>query len=140
MPKKNSSSRGGGRGGSSSTKKPVDLDATDELKIVFTNDTSNKGKGAFKSDVKSGKEKTVGNKTNNHAPSSSRAGGDAAGPSEGQQPNDVATAKRPDTRTLIGGASWTGKLPVTLLSEHCQKQKWEKPEYTMVLSPSLFLS
>ncbi len=40
--------------------------------------------------------------------------------------------KRPDTRTLIGGASWTGKLPVNLLSEHCQKQKWDKPEYTMV--------
>lgn len=40
--------------------------------------------------------------------------------------------KRPDTRTLIGGASWTGKLPVNLLSEHCQKQHWQKPEYTMV--------
>ncbi|KAI9765735.1 MAG: hypothetical protein M1840_007168 [Geoglossum simile] len=39
--------------------------------------------------------------------------------------------KKPDTRTLIGGASWTGKLPLNLLSEHCQKQKWEKPEYTM---------
>jgi len=40
--------------------------------------------------------------------------------------------KRPDVKKLIGGASWTGKLPVNLLSEHCQKQKWEKPEYTMV--------
>jgi ATP-dependent RNA helicase DHX57 len=40
--------------------------------------------------------------------------------------------KKPDTRKLIGGASWTGKLPVNLLSEHCQKQRWEKPEYTMV--------
>ncbi|RDI87898.1 hypothetical protein Vi05172_g1866 [Venturia inaequalis] len=39
--------------------------------------------------------------------------------------------KKPDTRTLIGGASWTGKLPVNLLSEHCQKQKWERPEYNM---------
>ncbi|KAH0397331.1 hypothetical protein KCU89_g8387, partial [Aureobasidium melanogenum] len=39
--------------------------------------------------------------------------------------------KKPDTRTLIGGQSWTGKLPVNMLSEHCQKQKWEKPEYTM---------
>lgn len=42
--------------------------------------------------------------------------------------------KQPDTRTLIGGASWTGKLPVNMLSEHCQKQKWQKPEYTMVIS------
>jgi ATP-dependent RNA helicase DHX57 len=40
--------------------------------------------------------------------------------------------KRPDVKKLIGGQSWTGKLPVNLLSEHCQKQKWEKPEYTMV--------
>jgi ATP-dependent RNA helicase DHX57 len=40
--------------------------------------------------------------------------------------------KKPDTRTLIAGASWTGKLPVALLSEMCQKQKWNKPEYTMV--------
>ncbi len=40
--------------------------------------------------------------------------------------------KKPDTRKLIGGASWTGKLPVNLLSEHCQKQRWAKPEYTMV--------
>jgi ATP-dependent RNA helicase DHX57 len=44
-------------------------------------------------------------------------------------------SKRPDVKKLIGGASWTGKLPVNLLSEHCQKQKWEKPEYTMVGHP-----
>lgn len=40
--------------------------------------------------------------------------------------------KKPDTRTLIGGASWTGKLPLNMFNEHCQKQKWDKPEYTMV--------
>ncbi|CAK3856244.1 related to DEAD DEAH box helicase [Lecanosticta acicola] len=39
--------------------------------------------------------------------------------------------KKPDPRTLIGGASWTGKLPQTLFNEHCQKQKWDKPEYTI---------
>jgi ATP-dependent RNA helicase DHX57 len=44
------------------------------------------------------------------------------------------TPKRPDVKKLIGGASWTGKLPVNILSEHCQKQKWEKPEYTMACS------
>ena len=47
-------------------------------------------------------------------------------------PNGEDAPKKPDTRKLIGGASWTGKLPVNMLSEHCQKQKWEKPEYTMV--------
>lgn len=41
-------------------------------------------------------------------------------------------AKKPTVKQVIGGASWTGKLPVNLLSEHCQKQKWGKPEYTMV--------
>lgn len=41
--------------------------------------------------------------------------------------------KKPSVKEVIGGASWTGKLPVNMLSEHCQKQKWEKPEYTMVI-------
>ncbi|RAL04765.1 RNA helicase [Aspergillus ibericus CBS 121593] len=40
--------------------------------------------------------------------------------------------KKPSVKEVIGGASWTGKLPVNMLSEHCQKQKWEKPEYTMM--------
>ncbi|TKX22105.1 putative ATP-dependent RNA helicase ucp12 [Elsinoe australis] len=44
---------------------------------------------------------------------------------------DPSAPKKPDTRTLIGGASWTGKLPLNLLNEHCQRAKWEKPEYTM---------
>jgi ATP-dependent RNA helicase DHX57 len=40
--------------------------------------------------------------------------------------------KPPDIKKLIGGASWTGKLPANLLSEHFQKQKWAKPDYKMV--------
>ncbi|KAK8110384.1 uncharacterized protein PG998_006841 [Apiospora kogelbergensis] len=36
---------------------------------------------------------------------------------------------KPTVKQIIGGSSWTGKLPVNLLSEHCQKQKWEKPSY-----------
>ncbi|KAL2862751.1 RNA helicase [Aspergillus lucknowensis] len=46
-----------------------------------------------------------------------------------QQPTDEQ--KKPSVKQVIGGASWTGKLPVNLMSEHCQKHKWEKPEYTM---------
>ncbi|KAL5000309.1 P-loop containing nucleoside triphosphate hydrolase protein [Aspergillus recurvatus] len=46
-----------------------------------------------------------------------------------QQPADQQ--KKPTVKQVIGGASWTGKLPVNLMSEHCQKHKWEKPEYTM---------
>ena len=52
--------------------------------------------------------------------------------SNSTQPAGEDAPKRPDTRKVIGGASWTGKLPVNMLSEHCQKQRWEKPEYTMV--------
>ena len=50
-------------------------------------------------------------------------------------PGALSSAEEPkkqDTRILIGGALWTGKLSVNLLSEHCQRQKWDKPEYTMV--------
>ncbi|KAI4163489.1 MAG: hypothetical protein LQ342_002996 [Letrouitia transgressa] len=54
--------------------------------------------------------------------------------------NGDEVAKKPDTRQLIGGASWTGKLPVNLLSEHCQKLKWATPEYTMTKTPSGFIS
>ncbi|KAL3478636.1 P-loop containing nucleoside triphosphate hydrolase protein [Aspergillus californicus] len=39
--------------------------------------------------------------------------------------------KKPTVKQVIGGASWTGKLPVNMMSEHCQKHKWEKPEYAM---------
>lgn len=36
---------------------------------------------------------------------------------------------KPTVKQIIGGQSWTGKLPVNLLSEHCQKMKWERPDY-----------
>ena len=39
---------------------------------------------------------------------------------------------KPNAKKLIGGDSWTGKLPVNVLSERCQKNRWEKPEYSMV--------
>ncbi|KEF55436.1 uncharacterized protein A1O9_08186 [Exophiala aquamarina CBS 119918] len=47
-----------------------------------------------------------------------------------------APAPRIDTKKVIGGASWTGKVPVQLLSEHCQRQKWNKPEYQQRQMPS----
>ncbi|KAJ5398038.1 hypothetical protein N7509_006151 [Penicillium cosmopolitanum] len=48
--------------------------------------------------------------------------------------------KKPTVKEVIGGASWTGKLPVNMLSEHCQKQKWERPEYGMIQSRDGFIS
>ncbi|KAL8783847.1 MAG: hypothetical protein Q9213_004337 [Squamulea squamosa] len=61
-------------------------------------------------------------------------------PNDATCPPGQEAPKRPDTRALIGGASWTGKLPVNMLSEHCQKQKWGKPDYTMSKTPNGFLS
>jgi hypothetical protein len=55
--------------------------------------------------------------------------GDAKKPAPPEEP------KKPSVKEVIGGASWTGKLPVNMLAEHCQKQKWEKPEYSMVSIP-----
>ena len=66
------------------------------------------------------------------------SGGDTQSDSKGKakaapgQPEDGP--KKPDTRTLIAGASWTGKLPVNLLSEHFQKQQWAKPDYRIVIT------
>lgn len=54
------------------------------------------------------------------------------------KPDQPEAEKKPDTRTLIAGASWTGKLPMTLFNELCQKQKWEKPEYTIHRNPAGF--
>ncbi|KAH3541721.1 hypothetical protein KXV64_003811 [Aspergillus fumigatus] len=48
--------------------------------------------------------------------------------------------KKPSVKEVIGGASWTGKLPVNMLAEHCQKQKWEKPEYTMMKTSDGYIS
>ncbi|KAL1840209.1 hypothetical protein VTJ49DRAFT_692 [Mycothermus thermophilus] len=61
-----------------------------------------------------------------------RGGPSSAGSSNTQGTEGQDGPPRPTVRQIIGGASWTGKLPVNLLSEHCQKQKWEKPEYNTI--------
>lgn len=113
MPRKGQPSRGG------ASKKPSPSTPIDD-NVIFTNDVTKRT--SAKPDAKS-KGKNVNSKP---GPDSSKTGN-----AESSGPSDTAP-KRPDTKTLIGGASWTGKLPVNLLSEHCQKQRWEKPEYTMV--------
>ena len=90
----------GKRGGGPSSKKPSKSAVTsnsDDSYIVFSNakdDPKDKGK---KPDAR---------------PPQGKSG-------VGGQPSNEDAPKKPDTRTLIGGASWTGKLPVNLLSEHC---------------------
>ncbi|KAG9601620.1 P-loop containing nucleoside triphosphate hydrolase protein, partial [Aureobasidium melanogenum] len=81
-----------------------------------------------------GKDSKKSKKNDSTPPATSNSSTTAKGKGKNAGPElDMAgdPVKKPDTRTLIGGQSWTGKLPVNMLSEHCQKQKWEKPEYTM---------
>ncbi|PIA99581.1 putative DEAH-box ATP-dependent helicase [Cercospora beticola] len=81
-------------------------------------------------DGKPKKSKKPAQESSNAQASSSK--GKVAAGSTPAQPDEP---KKPDTRTLIGGASWTGKLPQTMFNEHCQKQKWERPEYTIHRNP-----
>jgi ATP-dependent RNA helicase DHX57 len=105
---KKGQSKGGKPGGGGGAKKPSPATTTgDDSFIVFSNSDKN--------------------------PKPKRPANSAAGPSNLDGPAILGEApKRPDVKKIIGGASWTGKLPVNMLSEHCQKQRWEKPEYTMV--------
>lgn len=47
-------------------------------------------------------------------------------------PNEVSIQTLAKPKTLVAPSSWTGKLPVTMLHEHCQKLGWNKVEYGMV--------
>ncbi|KAL1892084.1 putative ATP-dependent RNA helicase ucp12 [Sporothrix stenoceras] len=97
------SSSGKKKGGSSlmASSKPPDSDF-----IVFTNSTKEI----------SGKKRGGG------------GGGGGGGPKDGSEAVPDGPPK-PTVKQIIGGSSWTGKLPVNLLSEHCQKQKWDRPDY-----------
>lgn len=113
------------RNKSASKPKPVNQSKEDDTSfIVFSNSDKPRKKTPINDDLE------ASNKT-------AKGGADGSNTDAGP-----STAPKPDVRTLIGGASWTGKLPVTLLSEHCQKQKWERPEYTMTTThePKGFLS
>ena len=46
-----------------------------------------------------------------------------------EEPEEI---KKPQRGLAIGdNFGWTGKLPATLLHEHCQKQKWGKVIFDM---------
>lgn len=108
--------KGGSKGGTSKKSNAGSGLVDDGISIVFEDEKSRKAKKFTSKD------------------SAAKHHGEATDPSGQEAP------KKPDTKTLIGGASWTGKLPVNLLSEHCQKQKWGKPEYTMNKTSNGFLS
>ncbi|EPE33596.1 P-loop containing nucleoside triphosphate hydrolase [Glarea lozoyensis ATCC 20868] len=113
---KKGQSKGGKPGGGGGAKKPSPATTTgDDSFIVFSNSDKD--------------------------PKPKRPATASAGPSNLDGPDILGEApKRPDVKKIIGGASWTGKLPVNMLSEHCQKQRWEKPEYTMSKTPEGYSS
>ncbi|KAK4203323.1 putative ATP-dependent RNA helicase [Triangularia verruculosa] len=114
-----SASAGKGSSGKkdSSKKKPP---AEDDSFIVFTNsDKDPKRRG--------GGGNSGGPSKGGHL--SSSGGGGPAGQQQQQQESLDSGPPKPTVKQIIGGASWTGKLPVNLLSEHCQRQKWDRPEY-----------
>jgi ATP-dependent RNA helicase DHX57 len=110
----------GGARGSNSKKPAVPACSNEEDSNVVFGDAKSLAKKAKISDAAEGDSSTRG------ASNTRTSGSDAP--------------KKPDARTLIGGASWTGKFPVNMLSEHCQKQRWAKPEYTMSKGPEGFSS
>ncbi len=116
---KKGQSKGGKPGGGGGKKPSPATTEPDDSFVVFSN---------------SDKEQKPRRQANNNN------GGSSAGGSSAQDGPALAgeAPKRPDVKKLIGGPSWTGKLPVNMLSEHCQKQRWEKPEYTMVISIEKF--
>lgn len=63
------------------------------------------------------------------------------GKDEKQQTNAKGNAPVKNGRAIVTQtSSWTGKLPGSLLHEHCQKQKWNKVEYDMKKLPDGFIA
>lgn len=72
------------------------------------------------------------------APANSKNSGKNTKPDENNkdsQPQEKKGRRPPMNpearRAVTNSVSWTGKLPATLLHEHCQKQKWEKLQFDM---------
>lgn len=76
------------------------------------------------------------------ASSSTKKTGKNSKGSKNQKDEPQTTAKQPGKgRAIVAQtSSWTGKLPGSLLHEHCQKQKWGKVEYDMKKLPAGFIA
>ncbi|CAM1508409.1 Fc.00g052570.m01.CDS01 [Cosmosporella sp. VM-42] len=90
--------------------------------------------------VKKGKAKADLPTANPVAPKETGKGkkGQKSGTSTPAPETPAVLPPKPTVKQLIGGSSWTGKLPVNLLSEHCQKQRWDKPVYDTRKTPEGF--
>ncbi|KAF9881960.1 helicase associated domain-containing protein [Colletotrichum karsti] len=89
-----------------------------------------KGKGKDKAAVPTPAAQPAAASSSKDAAKGRKAGGQsameqAAGPVSG----------KPTVKQIIGGSSWTGKLPLNLFNEFCQKQQWEKPVYDVRKTP-----
>jgi ATP-dependent RNA helicase DHX57 len=126
MVNKPHASRTGGKASSSKKPAAANLNEEDTSYIVFGDGKPKKNKKPAPESDQQGAAGAPAS-SNKAKPGTGAADGGTAAPEE---------AKKPDTRTLIGGASWTGKLPQTMFNEHCQKQKWERPEYTVHRNPN----
>jgi ATP-dependent RNA helicase DHX57 len=51
---------------------------------------------------------------------------------------DAPVQNKPTAKQLVGGSSWTGKIPTTLLQEYCQKQGWARCDYAIAKTGQLF--
>ena len=100
----------------------------------------NGGQGSNKTLPKSSSPEPPAVKKSKAKPGTNKSDGTTVG-SKGKAPviasgsSETAGPKRMTAQQLIGGPSWTGKLPQTLLYEHCVKSGWNKPEYTNVPYP-----
>ncbi|KAJ3560285.1 hypothetical protein NPX13_g9355 [Xylaria arbuscula] len=71
--------------------------------------------------------------TNSTKDTKPKKGGQGSGKGKAVDDEQMPTGPpKPTVKQLIGGSSWTGKLPVNLLSEHCQRQKWDRPDYQAI--------
>lgn len=89
--------------------------------------------------VKKGKGKAPPPKDASPAPGASKtAKGKKPAEPQSVDPGILAPPK-PTAKQILGGASWTGKLPVNLFNELAQKQKWNSPVYDMKKTPEGFM-
>lgn len=86
-----------------------------EPKTVPANDKKSDKKGA----------------NNNDKKGATNANDDKKGNSKFGKSNFDREKYQQTRQNLTAFTNWTGKLPCTLLHEHCQKQKWEKVQYDL---------
>ncbi|KAM7199239.1 putative ATP-dependent RNA helicase ucp12 [Naviculisporaceae sp. PSN 640] len=119
------------KGKGANTPAPTPAPASSSTAASKPKNNAKKGGGASSSAVKPEDDFIVFTNSDKDPKSRRGGGGGGGGPSNsGAAEGEASGPPKPTVKQIIGGASWTGKLPVNLLSEHCQKMKWDRPDYT----------